>query len=138
MNSSEREMAAFVRDSYLDVTMVSRCEARSVESWVTNFGLVMEAVTVAMNGGFFCFTIRGDLSKSRGGEKKNDPWLIRCTWEEGHETAGDNMFGACFNYFRVDMRTKLRRRQGANGVRRAERFVSATMDGERDRDPHQA
>ena len=46
-------MAAFVRDSYLDVTMVSRREARSVESWVTNFGLVMEAVTVAMNRGVF-------------------------------------------------------------------------------------
>lgn len=46
-------MAAFVRDSYLDVTMVSRREARSLESWVTNFGLVMEAVTVAMNRGVF-------------------------------------------------------------------------------------
>lgn len=64
-------MAAFVRDSYLDVTMVSRREARSLESWVTNFGLVMEAVTVAIEWRrFFCFTIRGDLSKSRGGEKK--------------------------------------------------------------------
>jgi hypothetical protein len=48
-------MAAFVRDSYLDVTMVSRREARSLESWVSKFGLVMEAVTVAMNGGVFLF-----------------------------------------------------------------------------------
>ena len=63
-------MAAFVRDSYLDLTMVSRREARSLESWASKLGIVMEAVTVAMNRGFFCFTIRGDLSKSRGGEKK--------------------------------------------------------------------
>jgi hypothetical protein len=55
MNSSEREMAAFVRDSYLDLTMVSRREARSLESWASKLGIVMEAVTVALNRGVFLF-----------------------------------------------------------------------------------
>jgi len=34
-------MAAFVRDSYLDVTMVSRREARSVEFWASKFVLML-------------------------------------------------------------------------------------------------
>jgi hypothetical protein len=48
-------MAAFVRDSYLDLTMVSRREARSLESWASKLGIVMEAVTVALNRGVFLF-----------------------------------------------------------------------------------
>jgi hypothetical protein len=132
-------MAAFVRDSYLDLTMVSRREAPSLESWASKLGVCYGSSNrCAESRRFFVLQSAVILVRVGAARKKDDPWLIRCTWAEDHETAGDNMFGACFNYFRIDMRTKLRRGQGANGVRRAERFVSATMDGERDRDPHQA